>query len=606
MPFVTNTYSTGAAPKWPGVENRKEMKKAGLFLLLSKFALSGYAQGTQENSANEFRKIADEYFDTVYFRYQPTAGTALGLHQYDAQLEDASRAELDRQLADLHRFETRLGGLQLAGADLATQSDREMLVNSIRSTLLSLETLQSWKKNPDLYSSGLAASAFTLISRKFAPPEQRLRSLISREQKMPQVLKEARANLDSPPPVYLDIALRQLDGNINFFRNDVPAAFKDVHDAALRREFETVNSSVISALQDYGRWLRTDLQPRAKGDFRIGADAYRAKLRYDEMVDTPLDRLLEIGRADLKKNQDAFNALAKELDPSKTPREVLQELGQDHPKPDQLLDTFRATFDGLIAFIKAKHIIEIPSQVRPILEETPPFMRATTFASMDTPGPFEKVAKEAYFNVTLPEKSWTPQRVEGYMHSFNYGTIIATAIHEAYPGHYVQLLYSPQAPGRIRKIIGASSNVEGWAHYCEQMMIDEGYAETAAAGNHRRALLIRLGQLQDALLRDARYIVGIQMHTGQMTMEQAREFFVQEGYQSEESARVETDRGTADPTYLYYTLGKLEIMKLRDDMQKKLGPSFSLEHFHSEFVRQGYPPIPVIRRAMLGETGTGL
>ena len=233
----------------------------------------------------------------------------------------------------------------------------------------------------------------------------------------------------------------------------------------------------------------------------------------------------------------------------------------------------------------------IPSPVLPILEETPPFMRATTFASMDTPGPYETVAKEAFFNVTIPEKSWTPEHTESFMGQFNCGTILSTAIHEAYPGHYVQFLWMPRIQSRVRKLLGASSNAEGWAHYCEQMMLDEGYSKDPK---------MRLGQLQDALLRDARYIVGIEMHTGKRTFDQAIEFFVQEGYQPHERGVVETKRGTADATYLYYTLGKLQILKLREDYKKMRGSQFSLEEFHNRFLQQGFPPIKIVRKAMLG------
>jgi uncharacterized protein (DUF885 family) len=211
---------------------------------------------------------------------------------------------------------------------------------------------------------------------------------------------------------------------------------------------------------------------------------------------------------------------------------------------------------------------------------------------MDTPGPFESVAKEAFYNITLPESTWTKQQVEEYMAGFNRGTIISTSVHEAYPGHYVQFLWVQHAPSKVRKLIGCGSNAEGWAHYTEQMMLDEGY------GNGD--LKLRLGQLQDALLRNARYIVGIQMHTGNMTFEQGVEFFVKEGYQSREQAIRETKRGTSDPTYLVYTLGKLEIMKLREDYKKQRGREFTLQEFHDNFMKQGFPPIKVIRKALLG------
>lgn len=554
-----------------------------------------------------FNALADQYFDQVLFRYQPSNGTYVGLHQYDAQMEDLSAAAIERQRRDLHTWEARVAEVPEEQLGPIARADRQMLLNSIRSALLTSEQIRPWEKNPDVYSSGLASSAFLLMERKYAPAEDRLRAVMARENRMPAILKAARANLKNPPYVYADIAIRQLPGNISFFEKDLPAAFKDIHDEKLNAEFKKANATVIQALRDYESWLKSDLLPRSRGDFRIGAKAFSAKVSYDEMVDTPLPQLLDYAYSDLHKNQQALRRIAKQVDAAAKPAAVLEELGGDHPTPAQLLKTFRDTFDGLIRFIEQKHIITIPSEVRPTLEETPPFMRATTFASMDPPGPFEPKAREAFFNVTLPEKDWDASRVDSFMRTFSFSTVVSIAVHEAYPGHYVQLLYSSQAPSRIRKIIGANSNIEGWAHYCEQMMMDEGYAEVAAGpGNTRRANLIKLGQLQEALLRDARYVVGLKMHTGQMTMEQARKFFVDEGYTSAESARIETDRGTADPTYLYYTLGKLEILKLRTDLQKKLGAGFSLEKFHTDFVRQGNPPIRVIRKTLLGDDSAPL
>jgi uncharacterized protein (DUF885 family) len=355
--------------------------------------------------------------------------------------------------------------------------------------------------------------------------------------------------------------------------------------------------------------MKSDLLPRSNGDFRLGADTFRKKLAYDEMVDIPLDHLLAIAFDDLHKNQAEFARIAKLVDPTKTPQQVLAELATIHPAPDQLLNAFHGTFDSLIAYIRDHHIITIPSDVQPTLEETPPFMRATTFASMDPPGPFETHSAKAYFNVTLPEKDWTAQHVAEHMASFNVGTIISTSVHEAYPGHYIQFLWMPQFSSNIRKVLGANTNIEGWAHYCEQMMLDAGYAAAPADATPdqlRQARLIRLGQLQDALLRDARFVNSIKLHTGQgepggtWTTDQAINFFVTEGYQSPSVGLVETKRGAGDPTYLYYTLGKLEIMKLRADMQAKQGPAFNLQTFHDNFMRQGFAPIKVIRKAMLG------
>jgi len=531
------------------------------------------------------QSLTDRFFDEYYFPFNPSNATSVGIHRYDDKLEDDSKAGVAARVAILRKFE----------AEFAAQpesADGDLVLNYIRANLLELETIRSWEKNPDNYSSGIAASAFAIMSRTFAPPEARLRSLIARERLMPQALADARDNLNNPPKIYTEIAIEQLPGIARFFERDVPLAFAQVSDSKLLGEFQQTNQAVVAGLKSYETFLRTTVLKKSHGDFRLGAANFAKKLEYEEMVDIPLDRLLQIGYDDLHKNQRALMETAQKIDPKKTPRQVLAGLEKDHPAPDQLLQAFRDECIQLRDFISAKKIITIPSPVLPILEETPPFMRALTFASLDPPGPYETVAKEAYFNVTLPEKGWKPARVEDFMRAFNRGTVLSTAIHEAYPGHYVQFLWQQiNQESRARKLLSANSNVEGWAHYCEQMMLDEGVSTDPK---------MRLGQLQDALLRDARYIAGIEMHTGKMTIEQGVAFFETEGFQTHETAERETKRGTSDPTYLYYTLGKLQILKLREDYQKMKGAGFSLEQFHDAFMAQGYPPIKIVRRALLG------
>ena len=532
----------------------------------------------------------DHYFDDVYFKYRPSDGTQAGFHQYDRVLEEYSKASIDDQVAALHKAEKTFSGIAAKGP--TEEADRDLVLGDIRARLLDFEQVRWWQKNPDRYSSGVSSSIFTLISRSFASPEERLKSVIARERQMPAVFEAARANLQNPPRIYTEIAIEQLPGIISFFQNDVALAFTKVTDQALLADFKKMNTLVIDSLKQYESYLTKELLPKSKGDFRLGAELFGKKLSYEEMVDIPLDRLLEIGMQNLRDNQKAFKDVAAKLDAKRSPLQMLDEINKDHPAPDKLLQTFRDTLGGLADFIQSKHIVTIPSPVRPLLEETPPFLRALTFASMDTPGAYEKVAKEAFFNVTLPEKGWSAKQTEEHMSGFNRGTIIATAVHEAYPGHYVQFLWMQNVQSKVRKLLGASSNAEGWAHYSEQMMLDEGYG----AGD----LKLRLGQLQDALLRNARFIVGIQMHTGKMTMEQGIDFFVKEGYASRANGERETKRGTSDPTYLYYTLGKLEILKLREDYKKMKGKDFSLEEFHNRFMKEGFPPIKIVRQALLG------
>ncbi len=530
--------------------------------------------------------LYDRFFDDCYFQFRPSAGTAAGFHQYDDQLEDYARASVDTHVRDLQRFERVFARLPVSG-------DRDLVLGEIRSELLDLASIRGWEKDPNLYPGLASESIFSLMSRKFAPEPDRLRSVIAREKRIPALLGEARANLKNPPRVYTEVAIEQLPGIAGFFQNDVPKAFTHVTNARLLREFHDTNTAVIQALNDYTSFLKTTLLPQSNGDYRIGAENYRRKLLYDEMVDTPLDQLLKAGYADLRKNQQAMKDAASRIDPHRDASAILTDLLKDHPAPGDLLASVTGVLAGLRDFIEKNHIVTIPSPVLPIVEDTPPFDRALTTASMDTPGPFETVAKEAYFNVTPVEPGWPKDRIEEHMQSFSRAQLSNLAAHEAYPGHYVQFLWAQKAPSKTRKLLGAGSNSEGWAHYCEQMMLDEGYG----GGDPK----LRLAQVQDALLRDARYIVGIRMHTGDMSFDQAVAFFIREAHTTHEDALVETKRGTSDPTYLVYTLGKLEIMRLREDYRKLKGSAFRLQDFHDAFLEQGFPPIPIVRRDLLGE-----
>ena len=562
-----------------------------LILVLS-FAGAQAAGAPSRQGGSAFNALVDQYFD-FYFQVSPTAGTQAGFHQYDSKLEDFSRTAVEAEIAGLKKFRTQFSGIQRTELDAESAGDLDVLTSAIDSRLLELQTIQMWRKDPDFYPSSVANSIFVIMSRNFAPPAERLRSVVEREKQIPRVLAAARQNLGNPPRIFTEVALQQLPDTIKFFQHDVPKAFADVKDAKLLNEFQRVNRDVaVRALIDYEKFLRQDLLPASNGDFRLGAENFSKKLLYDEMVDTPLDHLLEVGYADLRRNQQQFKKVAAEIDSHRTPAEVLADLRKDHPPAGQLLQSFRDTLGGLRQFIEQKKIVTLPSSVPPIVEETPPFQRALTTASMDTPGAYETKATEAMFNVTLPDPGWKPEKVEQWMQAFNRGTIVSTAVHEVYPGHYTQFLWLQAAPSKTRKLLYNNSNAEGWAHYTEQMMLDEGY------GDHDPKL--RLGQLLDALLRDARFIVGIEMHTGRMTLEQGQTFFINEGFQVQPVAEVEAKRGTSDPTYLYYTLGKLQILKLREDYQKLRGSEFSLQEFHDHFMRQGSVPMKIIRKSMLG------
>jgi uncharacterized protein (DUF885 family) len=435
-----------------------------------------------------------------------------------------------------------------------------------------------------------------IMKRDYAPAADRLKALIAREKKMPTALLEARKNLDSAVPIYTQIAIEQIDGNISLFRNDVPAAFKSVTDAALLSEFKTANDAVIAALGEYKVFLEKEILPKASTSFAFGADTYARAFAAEEAVDLPVDRLLQIAEADLQKNEAAFQATAKLIDPGKTPEQVLASIAPNHPPAARLLQTTQAELDSIRQFISDHRIVTIPPSDPARVKETPPFMRSTTTASMDTPGPFETAKLQGFYNMTLPDPRRSRAEQEDYMRGWYYALITNVSVHEVYPGHYVQFLYAKNFPSDVRKVFGAATNSEGWAHYCEQMMLDEGF--------HADDPRYRLAQLQDALLRDVRFIVGIKLHTQGMTVDEATKLFETAGHQPHSVAVQEAKRGTSDALYGYYTLGKLMILKLRDDYKARLGADYTLQRFHDEFIKLGPLPMPLIRQAMLGETGS--
>jgi uncharacterized protein (DUF885 family) len=541
-----------------------------------------------------FSSVAGQYLEDLYKR-QPTQATYLGIHKYDDRLDDYSRAAVTDAVTAARDFRQRVASIDPASLSPANQLDREQVLRAIDARILTLETIRPWARDPDTYSSGITNTAYLMIKRAYAPPDERLRLLIARERQMPAALLEARKNLDNPPQISTRIAIDQLDGSRDFFKTAVAAAFPEVKDQGLLAEFKTANDAVIAALADYKKWLQDDLLKRAHGDFAIGADTYAKKLAADEMIELPLDQLLAIAGQDMKKNQAAFAETAKLIDPARTPMEVLAKVQAEHPPAAKLLAVTQAELDSLGRFMSEHHIVTVPQAAPARVQETPPFLRATTTASMDIPGPFEKTATEAYYNMTLPDPKWKAKDVEEFMTQWYYAAISNVSVHEVWPGHYLQFLYAKTFPSDVRKVLGATSNSEGWAHYCEQMVIDEGFH----AGDPK----YRLAQIQDALLRDVRFIAGIRMHTKGMTVAEAEDLFVKDGYQPRPVARSESKRGTSDPTYGYYTMGKLMILKLRDDYQTKKGGAFSLQEFHDSFIRLGPLPLPLMRKAMLGEIG---
>jgi uncharacterized protein (DUF885 family) len=550
----------------------------------------GAASPRPTPSAVAFHQLTDEVLKD-YFHRNPTAATSLGIHTYDDRIEDFSAPAIADALAATRAFRRRLQAIDPAGLSRDDRVDREWLLHVFDAAELQLDVIRPWAKDPDTYSSGLTSAAYVLIKRSFAPPEVRMARLTKRMEAMPAALETARRNLEHPPRVYTDIAIQQIDGNRDFFQTAVVDAFASVTDPQLVRPFNEARVRVVQAMADYKDWLQSDLLPRSTGDFAYGADTYRRRLEAEEMIDTPLDRLLIEAETDLRRNQAAFADVAHQIAPGQTPASVLASVQQQHPDRGSLLGATQSELDALAGFIRAHHIVTVPEAPPVQVIETPPFLRATTSASMDIPGPFEARAAEAYYNMTLPDPAWPQADRDAYMRQWYYPAITNVSVHEVWPGHYLQFLYAKRLTSDVRKVFGAASNSEGWAHYVEQMMADEGF--------HADDPRYRLAQLQDALLRDARFIVGIRLHTAGMTLTDAEAFFEREAYQPPPVAKAETRRGTSDATYGYYTMGKLAILALRDEYRAKEGADFTLQRFHDAFIQCGPIPVPLVREILL-------
>jgi len=557
-------------------------------------AASSTAKSTSASGSNPvFARFVDTYFDSLY-SFSPSQGTAAGFHQYDNKVEDLSAANFARRIATLHWLQGQLDSIRSPQLALDDSIDAAMIDGAIKSELQDEEQLATWKKNPMFYV-GLPGNAVDLLmKRNFASPSARLKSVTARLRGVPAVLNEMRENVVNPPKEFTDLASRIAGGSVGFFKGDVATWAKGAagSDSATLREFTQVNDSVVASMQSAADWLKVTLLPKSRGKYAIGAKAFADKLRYDEMVDIPLASLLKIGEAQLDKDYKAFLATAQEVAPGKTPAQAMATLEAEHPTAADLIPSAKSTVEGLRQFLIDHKIVDIPSSVRPIVTETPPYARSGSFASMDTPGAYETKATEAFYYVTPPEKDWDVKHVEEHLRLFNKSVMNIITVHEVFPGHFLQFIYAPQFPTKTRKLLGAASNAEGWAHYGEQMMVEEGF------GNHDPKT--RLAQLSEALLRDCRWVVGMKEHTqGMSVQEGATNYFTKKCFQQPANAYEEARRGAYNPTYLYYTLGKLEIYKLRADYQKARGSSYSLREFHDAFVKQGAPPIKMVRRLLL-------
>ena len=593
--------SCGSPGLKPGVNESAAWNPFRLAIILLALSLASAFFAAQTQDA-EYEGVAEEYVKT-YLAAHPLQGTALGFHEYDGKINDYSRLALDAELSRLRRFDDRLAKFDPAKLSARQSIDLRILQAAVKRELFEMQDMSVFERNPMVYAR--AGDVNVYIKRNFAPLEDRVRSLVAIESQIPNILIAARTNLDEKlPKPFVELAIQIARGSADFLKKDLVAAVSGIKDEQLRVAFQAANRKAANALSDYATWLEREKLPKATLDFALGEEKFGRFLAQTELVNLPPQKVLDIGMAQLKAEQEAFAEAAKKIDPNKPAIEVFKQIQSEHPASDKLIPDISKELDKLRKYVVSRRLVGIPSETRAKVKETPQYLRATSFASMDTPGPFEKRATEAYYYVTPTEEDWPEQEKQEWLTAFNYYTSDIVSIHEVYPGHYVQDLHLTASPAsKVEKIFGSYAFIEGWAHYCEKMMIDEGFGgpsnSSPSEDDVKRAAKYRMAQADEALLRLCRLCVSIKVHTQNMSIDEATKFFQDNCYYEQKPARQEAMRATFDPGYLNYTLGKLQILKLRDDYKAQQGDEFSLQKFHNELLSHGMPPFRLLREIML-------
>ena len=552
------------------------------------------------SGGSSFDQLADNFI-TGFLAWRPQLGVSLGFHEYDGKVTDFSKASLDAELKRLTSFDEQLSAMDTGSLGSRELYDYQILRSAIRSERFNFEEFSVYRKNPMVYAGAIDVNVY--IKRNFAPVADRIRSVMKAEEAMPGVMAAARANLaDSLPQPYIEQAINIANGMADFLQKDLIVAVKEARNDSLFSQFTAVNNKAVSELTGFVAWLKKEKLPKANNNFALGVENYRKMLLYNENSMMEPDSILALGMRELRKEQAVFNQAAHVIDPSKKPAEVYEALQKEHPVADSLIPSAVEHLESIRQFLVDRKILTMPSDVRVQVRETPQYARATSTASMDVAGPFEQKANESYYYITPVDAKWTPQQREDWLRQFNYYTTDIVSIHEAYPGHYTQFLHLNASPAtKLEKIFSNYAFVEGWAHYTEKMMVDEGFGNT---GDSIRAAKYRLAQSTEALLRLCRLCVSINLHCHGMNVKEATRFFMDNWYQGEKPSEQEAIRGTNDPGYLYYTLGKLELLKLRADYKQQEGSNFSLQHFHDQILDHGMPPVRLLRSLLLKDKAT--
>jgi uncharacterized protein (DUF885 family) len=538
--------------------------------------------------------FVDDYLSHLY-ESNPSAATFDGVHVNDDLLEDLGRNAIDAQVQSLAGMARRLAAISTDSLTAVERIERPMVAAHIQGRLYELEKIRTWERNPQLYGELLGTSLAGQTLFGYAPATERARRVLSKLRQAPRLIQSARDNIKDPPGIFVKSGLESLRGALRFIETDLPRAFADVDDLGLLGDLADAQTEAIDALKSYIGYLETDLAPKARASFRLGADRFATKLRLDEGIELPLNRLLEIGLRELNAVQEEFRRVASRVGPGDAV-DVWRRVKDSRAPVGGVVQTAREQIAQLATFIERRDLVSMPQGEPVVVAPTPDFFRWSS-ASMWTPGPFEARPTRAYYYLTDADPSWPADRRQDHLRDLNVPTLWSISMHEVYPGHFLHFQHLRQVESKARKslLLASASFVEGWAHYCEQMMIEAGF--------EKQDPTVRLGQLAESLIRIARLVVAIRLHAEDLSVEQGVRFFRDEAFLEEGTARREAERGTFDPSCVVYTTGKLMLLKLREDYKAHAGSAFSLKTFHDTLLQNGLGTFHVHRQLMLKDSG---
>ena len=539
-----------------------------------------------------FPHFVDDYLAYLH-EVLPTQASLDGVHLHDDLLEDLSRAAVDGHVRALAGFGRRLHQIDPALLPPTERVEHPIVAANIEARMYELEEVRTWERSPQVYGDVIGTSLASQALFAYAPEPERARRVVSKLRQVPRVVQAARENIKECPGILLKIGLESWRGVLRFIHADLPRAFSSLDDLHILGDLADASGEAEAAIGAYVGYLEEDMAPRAKASFRLGRERFEQKLKLEEGITLNADRLLAIARRELGEVQEEFRRVAGRLNGG-DPIDAWKHAKEQHPQPGQLVAVAQEQIKTLETFLRRQAIVSLPAAEPVVVAPSPEFYR-WAFASMWTPGPFESKPSRAYYYLTDVDQSWPADRQKEHLRDFNVPTLWNVSIHEVYPGHFLQFQHLRQIESKVRKstFFASASFTEGWAHYCEQMMMEAGFARDDAT--------VRLGQLAEALVRLARFVVAIRLHCEDLSVEQGMRFFRDEAFLEEATARREAERGTFDPMYLVYSAGKLMMLKLRRDYKRRQGGKYSLRGFHDAVLGNGSAPFWAHRRLLLDD-----